>query len=66
MDFIDVDQADFKPTIQSVVEAPAPSGSSVCVFEDDGQTGYFYALDFTRGENPIVDAVEVYESEQAL
>ena len=31
------------------------------VFEDDGETGYFYAEDQQSGkENPIVDAVHIY------
>jgi hypothetical protein len=29
-------------------------------FEDDGETGYFYALDLTRSDNMIVDAVQIY------
>lgn len=30
------------------------------VFEDDGETGYFYALDTRQQEMPIVDALHVY------
>ena len=30
------------------------------VFEDDGETGYFYGLDISRGDEPIVDALHVY------
>lgn len=30
------------------------------VFEDDGQTGYFYALDTEKPDNPICDAVNIY------
>jgi hypothetical protein len=30
------------------------------VFEDDGEAGYFYALDHRDGENPIQDAVHIY------
>ena len=30
------------------------------VFEDDGSTGYFYALDMDRKDNPIVDALHIY------
>src|SRR6218665_1638322 len=30
------------------------------VFEDDGDTGYFYARDFSRPELSIVDALHVY------
>jgi hypothetical protein len=30
------------------------------VFEDDGDTGYFYGLDLARPDNPIVDALHLY------
>lgn len=43
-----------------VVEAPAPEGLFSVVFEDDGDTGYFYALELARGTNPVVDAVHIY------
>lgn len=29
-------------------------------FEDDGETGYFYAMDLSRSDNMIVDAVQIY------
>jgi hypothetical protein len=33
------------------------------VFEDDGDTGYLYALDARRGdEDPIFDALHVYDA----
>jgi hypothetical protein len=45
-----------------------PSDSSIgryrAVFEDDGTTGYFYALDTARPDNPIVDALHVYDVER--
>jgi hypothetical protein len=44
----------------TVVDAPSPQGTFSVVFEDDGDTGYFYALDLRLDENPIVDAVQVY------
>jgi hypothetical protein len=46
-----------------VVEGASPSPPFVAVFEDDGETGYFYALDTTRGENPILDALHIYDVE---
>lgn len=46
-----------------VVEGPAPTPPFEAVFEDDGETGYFYALDHLRSENPIVDALHVYNVE---
>ena len=45
-----------------VVESDSPVGRYRCVFEDDGATGYFYALDTTRAGNPIVDAMHVYDA----
>ena len=30
------------------------------VFEDDGETGYFYALDAEKSDNQICDAVHIY------
>jgi hypothetical protein len=33
-----------------VVEGQAPIGSFLAIFEDDGNTGYFYALDISHGD----------------
>ena len=44
----------------SVVEGPAPESHYVAIFEDDGDTGYFYALDPSLKGNPIQDAVHIY------
>jgi hypothetical protein len=44
----------------AVIEGPAPKGPYVAVFEDDGETGYFYALDTRLEETPIQDAVQIY------
>jgi hypothetical protein len=44
----------------TVIEAMAPDGDFGAVFEDDGETGYFYALDFACGATPIVDAIHIY------
>jgi hypothetical protein len=46
-----------------VIEGPSPTPPFVAVFEDDGETGYFYALDTTREENPILDALHIYDVE---
>jgi len=45
---------------ETVIEGTAPSGRFVTVFEDDGTTGYFYALDALAEENRIQDAVHIY------
>ncbi|MCO8161830.1 DUF2251 domain-containing protein [Pseudomonas sp. 21LCFQ010] len=43
-----------------VLEAPAQEGPYVVVFEDDEDTGYFYALDTSADGNPIQDALHIY------
>lgn len=43
-----------------VVQSDSPIGRYQAVFEDDGETGYFYALDTSRSDNPIVDALHIY------
>jgi hypothetical protein len=48
----------------TVIEGPAPTGSFVAVFEDDGETAYFYAVDRSLEPNPIRDAVHVYDVAQ--
>lgn len=45
---------------ETVVEGPAPEGPFSAIFEDDGETGYFYALDSSASEQPIQDAVQIY------
>ncbi|MEB1528169.1 DUF2251 domain-containing protein [Xanthomonas sp. WHRI 7945] len=45
-----------------VVEAQAPQDAFVAVFEDDGDTGYFYALDTSAHDNPIQDALHIYNA----
>ena len=43
-----------------VVEGPSPLGRYLLVFEDDGETGYLYGLDVTKSDNPICDALHIY------
>lgn len=45
---------------EAVVEGPAPDGPFATVFEDDGDTGYFYALDASAEGNQIQDALCIY------
>lgn len=45
-----------------VLEGSAPNGPFVAVFEDDGDTGYFYALDINVEGNPLQDAVHIYNT----
>lgn len=46
--------------VASVVQSDSPIGRYQAVFEDDGDTGYFYALDTQKADNPIVDALHIY------
>ncbi len=42
------------------VESNSPSQPFEAVFEDDGETGYFYALDLRQEDMPIQDALHIY------
>lgn len=46
----------------AVVEGRAPAGQFSAVFEDDGETGYFYAVDPTAQGQTIQDAVHIYNA----
>jgi hypothetical protein len=43
-----------------VLEGRAPCGPFAAVFEDDGDTGFFYALNASLEGNPFQDAVHIY------
>ena len=44
-----------------VVDADSPAGRFVAVFEDDGSTAYFYAIDSdVEDGSPVQDALHVY------
>jgi hypothetical protein len=45
---------------ETVIEGAAPDGRFATVFEDDGDTGYFYALDTLAEKNRIQDALHIY------
>lgn len=47
-----------------IIECPAPSGTFLAVFEDDEETGYFYALDTTHEGAPVQDAAWIYNVDQ--
>ncbi len=43
-------------------EARSPDGRYSVVFEDDGDTGFLYALDYSKSEkNPIQEAMSIYD-----
>src|SRR5215831_10401832 len=43
----------------AVFESRSSNNPFAVFFEDDGETGYFYALD-TQKQMPILDAVQIY------
>ena len=51
----------FKPGEKNVLESmPSKNSNYKLVFEDDGETGYLYVLVLNNTENPIVDAMHIY------
>ena len=50
----------FKPGDRTSFGSDSVTQPYSAFFEDDGETGYFYALDLTRPDNMIVDAVQIY------
>ncbi len=45
-----------------VLQGDSPDGRFGAAFEDDGDTGYFYALDANEPGNPIRDALHIYNA----
>lgn len=50
----------FKPGEDVYVASDSPVNPHSVSFEDNGETGYFYALDLNRSNNMIVDALHIY------
>ena len=50
---------------EQVIKSLAPEGMLAAVFEDDGRTGYFYALDESVEDRPVRTAVVGLEREHA-
>lgn len=50
----------FKPGETVFLASDCPGCSYSAAFEDDGETGYFYALNRAGPEQMILDAVHVY------
>jgi hypothetical protein len=48
------------------LECPSPKTSFAVVFEDDGETGYFYGLDRENKEQPVLDALLIYNVKDIL
>ena len=50
----------FKPGDRVTFASDSPTHPYSAFFEDDGETGYFYAMNVDRSENMILDAVHIY------
>jgi hypothetical protein len=57
-----MDEQTFHAGTPTVVQGDAPSGRFGAFFEDEGDTGYFYAVDLTRKDDRILDAVHIYNA----
>ena len=44
----------------ALLQGDSPSHKRSAFFEDDGETGYLYAVDPERADNSILDAVHIY------
>ena len=42
------------------IASDSPITKYAVVFEDDGETGYFYALNTSQEKSPILDALHIY------
>ena len=49
-----------KPGTETWLALDSRASTFSVVFEDDGDTGYLYAYDRSREDDPILDAVQVY------
>ena len=56
----------FLPGDKTFAAEDAPGSQYSAFFEDDGETGYFYAVDLKRSDNMILDAVQIYNVESVL
>ena len=54
---------EFYPGQEAFLDSKSVSNSFAVVFEDDGTTGYFYALDTANEHHKILDAVLIYTAE---
>jgi hypothetical protein len=48
------------------IPSGSPDNRHGAFFEDDGDSGYFYALDLSRPEDRVVDAVHIYNVENVV
>ena len=52
----------FYPGTDVWLASDSSSSAYSGVFEDDGETAYFYAYDRANPEEPILDAVHIYDA----
>src|SRR5678815_4002694 len=55
-----MDEQTFQVGSEVFVAQDAPDGRYSAFFEDDGETGFFYAVDLGQADNMILDAVHIY------
>jgi hypothetical protein len=48
------------------LECPSPKTSFAVIFEDDGETGYFYGLNLENQEQPVLDSLHIYNVKDIL
>ena len=48
------------------LECPSPNTSYAVIFEDDGETGYFYGLDLEDKKQPVLDSLHIYNVRDIL
>jgi len=48
------------------IDCPSPKTSFSVVFEDDGETGYFYGLHLENQKQPVLDALHIYNAKDVL
>ena len=47
-------------------DCPSPKTNYSVVFEDDGETGYFYGLNPENQKQPVLDALHIYNVKDIL
>jgi hypothetical protein len=48
------------------LECPSPQTSFAVIFEDEGETGYFYGLNLENKKQPVMDSLHIYDVRDLL
>lgn len=56
----------FLPGTATWYASDSPASDFSAIFEDDGETGYFYAYDRSVAERPVLDLVLIYEADSVV